>query len=99
MTVFRGTTVANHLSDLTSETMTVKEAMIGVTLSLDARDWLRVGNLAVETRDVVVVGRSHGVNAVKANPWQREFDVAFRAVRDGARLARDIRQRSKPARC
>ena len=28
---------------------------------------------------------------MNANPWQREFDVAFRAVRDGAVLARDIR--------
>lgn len=27
-----------------------------------------------------------------ANPWQREFDVAFRAVRDGAVPARDLRQ-------
>ena len=29
---------------------------------------------------------------MNAAPWQREFDVAFRAVRDGALLARDIRQ-------
>jgi 3'(2'), 5'-bisphosphate nucleotidase len=29
---------------------------------------------------------------MNADPWQREFDVAFRAVRDGALLARDIRQ-------
>ena len=30
---------------------------------------------------------------MNADPWQREFDVAVRAVRDGAFLARDIRQR------
>jgi 3'(2'), 5'-bisphosphate nucleotidase len=29
---------------------------------------------------------------VTGYPWQREFDVALGAVRDGARLARDIRQ-------
>jgi 3'(2'), 5'-bisphosphate nucleotidase len=30
---------------------------------------------------------------MNADPWQREFDVALRVVRDGALLARDIRQR------
>ena len=31
---------------------------------------------------------------MKVDPWQREFDVALRAVREGATLARDIRQRT-----
>jgi len=29
---------------------------------------------------------------VNVDPWQREFDVAVRAFREGALLARDIRQ-------
>jgi 3'(2'), 5'-bisphosphate nucleotidase len=32
-------------------------------------------------------------DTLNADPWQREFDGALRAVRDGALLARDIRQR------